>query len=77
LNDGAKKIRKRLNTTEWRVISMGAPDIPKPKAPPPPVKEVAANPAAEAEKKFLKDRKGGMSQWLTRGQTLGGGKQLK
>ncbi len=56
---------------------MGAPDIPEQKPTPPPVREVAAQPAAEAEKKFLKERKGGMSSWLTRGQTLGGGKQLQ
>jgi len=56
---------------------MGAPDIPTPKAPPKPVQEIDATAAAEAEKKFLKERKGGMSQWLTRGQTLGGGKQLQ
>ncbi len=56
---------------------MGAPDIPEQKAPPAPVRDVAAEPAKEAEKKFLKERKGGMSQWLTRGQTLGGGKQLQ
>lgn len=56
---------------------MGSPDIPEPKKAPPPVNEIDAEPAAEAERKFLKERKGGMSQWLTRGQTLGGGTQLK
>lgn len=56
---------------------MGAPEPPKPKAPPPPVQKVDATAAADAEKKFLKDRKGGLSTWLTRGQTLGGGKQLQ
>lgn len=56
---------------------MGAPDIPEQKKAPAPVKTVAATPAAEAEKKFLKERKGGMSTWLTKGQTLGGGKQLQ
>lgn len=56
---------------------MGSPDIPEQKKAPPPVKEIDASAAAEAEKKFLKERQGGMSTWLTRGQTLGGGKQLK
>ncbi len=56
---------------------MGSPDIPEQKKAPPPVKAVAANPAAEAEKKFLKERKGAMSTWLTKGQTLGGGNQLQ
>lgn len=56
---------------------MAAPDPPKPKPTPPPVKEIAADPAMEAEKKFIKERKGGLSQWLTRGQTLGGGSQMK
>ena len=56
---------------------MGAPDIPEPKAPPSPARKVDAAVAAEGEEKFLKERKGGLSQWLTRGQTLGGGNQLK
>lgn len=56
---------------------MGAPKTPKaPKPPAPPVQEVAGAPAAEAEKKFLKGRQGALSAWLTKGQTLGGGKQL-
>jgi hypothetical protein len=53
------------------------PEPPKPIAAPKPVQEVDAASAADAEKKFLKERKGGLSTWLTRGQTLGGGKQLK
>ena len=56
---------------------MGAPEPPKPIKPPAPVKEVDAEQAAEAEKKFLKGRSNGMSQWITKGQTLGGGNQLK
>lgn len=56
---------------------MGAPKIPKPKTAPAPVKEVDAEQAAEAEENFLKGRQGGMSQWLTRGQNLGGGNQMK
>lgn len=56
---------------------MGAPDIPEQKKAPPPVTEVDAVSAMDAEKKLLKERKGGMSQWITKGQTLGGGNQLK
>lgn len=57
---------------------MGSPEPPKaPKPPPPPAQEIAGLPAAEAEKKFIGERKGALSTWLTRGQSLGGGKQLR
>jgi hypothetical protein len=56
---------------------MGAPKPPKPPKPPaPPVQEIAGAQAGEAEKKFLKGRQGALSAWLTKGQTLGGGKKL-
>ena len=55
-----------------------APKPPKaPPPPPPPVQEVDAEGAGVAEKQFLKGRKGAMSSWLTKGQSLGGGAQLK
>ena len=56
---------------------MGKGDLPPPpKPPPPPAMEVDAAFAGEAEKKSLQSKKGGLSTWLTRGQTLGGGTQL-
>jgi hypothetical protein len=51
----------------------------KPKDPPktpPPVMPVDAASAGDAEAKSLKKRKGGLSTWLTRGQSLGGGTNL-
>lgn len=57
---------------------MGQPDIPKAPPPtPPPATSVTAKYAAEGEKKIIKERGGAKSQWLTRGQSLGGGSQLK
>ena len=54
------------------------PEAPKPPPPPPPaVTEVDAQPAVEATKKRLLERKGALSTWLTRGQSLGGGTNLK
>jgi hypothetical protein len=47
-----------------------------PKATPPPAMPVDAAFAGEAEKKSLKSRKGGLSAWITRGQSLGGGSNL-
>lgn len=58
-------------------MGKGAKPPAPPKPPPPPVQEVAGQPAAEAEKRFLKGRKGALSTWLTRGQSIGGGTQLK
>ena len=56
---------------------MGSPKLPPtPKPPPPPAMEVDAAFAGEAEKKSLQTKKGGLSTWLTRGQTLGGGASL-
>lgn len=48
-----------------------------PKAPPPPVEAIAGQPAAEAERKFLKNRKGASSAWITKGQNLGSGAKLQ
>jgi len=39
--------------------------------------EVDAAFAGEAEKKSIQGKKGGLSTWLTRGQTIGGGTKLK
>lgn len=56
---------------------MGSPKLPDAPPPvPPPATEIDSAFAGEAEKKSLQTRKGGLSTWLTRGQTLGGGTQL-
>ena len=56
------------------------PEMPEVKPPPPQRAPVVAQDAAEvgrATKKRLLERKGAMASWITRGQTLGGGLNLK
>lgn len=53
------------------------PDAPKVEKLAPPAEDIDAESAGEAMKKFMKGRKGAASTWLTKGQTLGGGMNLK
>lgn len=53
------------------------PEMPKPKTPPAPVVKQDAKEVGMATKKRLQERKGAMASWITRGQTLGGGLNLK
>jgi hypothetical protein len=59
---------------------MGSPKTPKaPPPPPPPAEMIDAEFAGRAEKKRLRERKGGLATWLTRGQKggkLGTGSKL-
>ena len=49
---------------------MGSPDTPKaPPPPPPPAEMIDAEFAGRAEKKRLRERKGGIATWLTRGKS--------
>ena len=49
---------------------MGSPDKPKaPPPPPPPASPIATEFAGRAEKKRLRERKGGIATWLTRGKS--------
>ena len=55
------------------------PEMPEVKAPPQRAPVVAQDAAevGRATKKRLLERKGAMASWITRGQTLGGGLNLK
>ena len=53
------------------------PEMPQVKAPPVQAVKQDAAEAGRATKKRLQERKGAMASWITRGQTLGGGLNLK
>tara|TARA_X000001382_G_scaffold49172_1_gene33297 strand:- start:1400 stop:1579 length:180 start_codon:yes stop_codon:yes gene_type:complete len=53
------------------------PEIPPVKTPPAPVIKQDAAETGRATKKRLQERKGAMASWITRGQSLGGGLNLK
>lgn len=57
---------------------MGKGHVPKPPPPPPPPAEpIDVAGQAQVAKETRKRRGGAQQAWITRGQTLGGGQQLK
>lgn len=53
------------------------PDMPPVKALPAPIVKEDAAETGRATKKRLQERRGAMASWITRGQSLGGGLNLK